>query len=101
MDEVNASTGMYQMLITFVLMFAIFYFLIIRPQQKKQKERNQMLLNLKKGDKVVTIGGIHGTIVELTDDTCVLLLNDSTKMTFDRSAINALRNPDRSEKEKK
>lgn len=89
MDE---SVGLFSLLWPFILMFVIFYFLIIRPQQKKQKERNQMLLNLKKGDKVVTIGGIHGTIVEMTDDTCVLLLNDSTKFTFDRSAINSVRN---------
>ena len=91
MDEANATTGIIQLLWPFVLMFVIFYFLIIRPQQKKQKERNQMLLNLKKGDKVVTIGGMHGTIVEITDDICVLLLNDSTKLTFERSAINAVR----------
>lgn len=86
------SVGLIQLLWPFVLMFVIFYFLIIRPQQKKQKERNQMLLNLKKGDRVVTIGGIHGKIVELTDDTCVLLINDSTRVTFDRSAVNSVRN---------
>lgn len=72
----------------FIIMFAVFYFLLIRPQQKKQKARNQMLNQLKKGDKIVTIGGLHGTIVELTDDTVVLRVNDVTKLTFDRSAIN-------------
>ncbi|MGG1515806.1 preprotein translocase subunit YajC [Paenibacillus oryzisoli] len=73
-----------------VLMFVVLYFLLIRPQQRRQKTRNQMLGSLKKGDKVVTIGGLHGTIMEITDDICVLRVNDATKMTFDRSAINAV-----------
>jgi preprotein translocase subunit YajC len=66
------------------------YFLLIRPQQKRTKSRNMLLANLKKGDKVTTIGGLHGTIVELTDDTAVLRVNDATKLTFERSAINAV-----------
>jgi len=49
-----------------------------------------MLNQLKKGDKVVTIGGLHGTIMEITDDVVVLRVNDVTKLTFDRSAINAI-----------
>lgn len=77
-------------LIPFVLMFAVLYFLLIRPQQKRQKARNAMLNELKKGDKVTTIGGLHGTIVEITDDIVVLRVNDATKMTFDRSAVNAV-----------
>lgn len=77
-------------LIPFILMFAIFYFLLIRPQQKRSKTRNQMLASVKKGDKIVTIGGMHGKIVELTDDTFVLLVNDSTKLTFNRSAIDSV-----------
>lgn len=72
----------------FILMFAIFYFLLIRPQQKKQKQRGSMLNALKKGDKVTTVGGMHGTIAEITDDTIVLKVNDVTKLTFDRSSIN-------------
>ena len=69
-------------------MFAIFYFLLIRPQQRKQKQRGAMLNALKKGDKVITVGGLHGTIAEITDDTIVLKVNDVTKLTFDRSSIN-------------
>jgi preprotein translocase subunit YajC len=89
--EEATTAGAGSMLITFVpfiAMFALLYFLLIRPQQKRQKSRNLLLSNLKKGDKVTTIGGLHGTIVELTDDTAVLRVNDATKMTFDRSAIN-------------
>jgi len=80
--------GSYASLIPLVLMFVIFYFLLIRPQQRKSKDRNSMLRALKKGDKVTTIGGLHGTIVELTDDIAVLKVNDVTKLTFDRSAVN-------------
>lgn len=76
-----------------ILMFAVLYFLLIRPQQKRQKTRVAMLNALKRNDKVVTIGGIHGTIVEITDDTVVLRVNDATKLTFERSAVNAVANP--------
>jgi preprotein translocase subunit YajC len=86
----NASGGIMQMLLMFALMFAVIYFLLIRPQQKRQKQRNLMLSQLKKGDKVTTIGGLHGTIVELTDDTVVLRVNDTVRMTFDRNAINTV-----------
>jgi preprotein translocase subunit YajC len=72
----------------FGLMFAIFYFLLIRPQQKKQRQRAAMLNAISKGDKVVTVGGLHGTIEEISDDTVVLKVNDVTKLTFDRSSIN-------------
>lgn len=71
----------------FVLMFVVFYFLLIRPQQKKTKARNGMLKALKKGDKVVTIGGLHGTIMEISDDIVVLRVNDVTRLTFDRGSI--------------
>lgn len=83
----GSSGGLLTMILPLVLMFAIFYFLLIRPQQKKQKTRNSMLGALKKGDKVVTIGGLHGTIMEITDDIVVLRVNDVTKLTFDRSSI--------------
>ncbi|ULO08731.1 preprotein translocase subunit YajC [Paenibacillus sp. 19GGS1-52] len=71
----------------FVLMFVVFYFLLIRPQQKKTKARNGMLKSLSKGAKVVTIGGLHGTILEISDDIVVLRVNDVTKLTFDRGSI--------------
>ncbi|WP_054027256.1 preprotein translocase subunit YajC [Bacillus sp. FJAT-28004] len=86
------STNILGMIWPFVLMFAVFYFLLIRPQQKKQKQRSSMLNQLKKGDKISTIGGLHGTVVELSDDTVVLRVNDTTKMTFERSAINTIIN---------
>lgn len=83
----GGSNSLVGVIVPFVIMFAVFYFLLIRPQQKKQKSRTSMLRELKKGDKIVTIGGLHGTIVEITNDIVVLRVNDVTKLTFDRSAI--------------
>ncbi|TLS39270.1 preprotein translocase subunit YajC [Pseudalkalibacillus caeni] len=70
-----------------LLMFAIFYFLLIRPQQKRQKKTREMQSNLQKGDKVVTIGGIHGTIDVIEEATVVIRSTDGSKLTFDRAAI--------------
>lgn len=75
-----------------ILFLVVFYFLLIRPQQKRQKERMAMLNALKKGDKVVTIGGLHGTIVDLNDDQVVLRVNENTKLTFERNAVNIVIN---------
>jgi len=86
--QAAGAGSLFNMLWPIALMFVILYFLLIRPQQKRQKQRNSMLGQLKKGDKVTTIGGLHGTIMEITDDTIVLRVNDTTKLTFDRSAIN-------------
>jgi preprotein translocase subunit YajC len=86
-DPAAGSASIVPTLITFGLVFVIFYFLIIRPQNKKQKETKKMLASLKKGDRVVTIGGIHGSITSIKDDTVTLKIDSSTKMTFSRSAI--------------
>lgn len=74
-------------LVTFGLVFLIFYFLIIRPQNKRQKQTKQMLSELRKGDRVVTIGGIRGTIQSLKEDSAVLKVDSSTSIEFNRSAI--------------
>ncbi|MFS0727389.1 preprotein translocase subunit YajC [Paenibacillus sp. 1P07SE] len=87
------GAGLLMSIAPFILMFAVFYFLLIRPQQKKQKDRNLMLTQLKKGDKVTTIGGLHGTIQEITDDIVVLRVNDATKLTFNRDSINQVTQP--------
>ena len=74
----------------FIAIIAIFYFLIIRPQNKKQKETQKMLAALKKGDKVVTIGGIHGTIQTVKDQSVIVRVDDTTKIEFSRSAISSV-----------
>lgn len=71
----------------FAAIFAIFYFLLIRPQQRDRKTRAAMLGSLKRGDRVVTSSGLHGTIVGLNEHTVVLKVADQVKLEFDRSAI--------------
>jgi len=73
--------------VPFVLMFVIFYFLLIRPQQKKQKETREMLKNLKRGDRIVTGGGIYGRIESLTDDTVNVEIAPNVVITCLRSYV--------------
>ena len=70
----------------------LFYFLIIRPQNKKQKETKRMLEAIKKGDKVVSIGGIHGSVFQVKDSTVILKVDDNTKMEFTKNAISSVVN---------
>jgi preprotein translocase subunit YajC len=70
-----------------ILMFVLFYFLLIRPQQKKQKAVQQMQSDLKKGDRVVTIGGLHGFVDALDEGTVVIKCGDGSRLTYDRNAI--------------
>jgi preprotein translocase subunit YajC len=79
--------GQINMLIPFIAMFAIFYFLLIRPQQKKQRELRQMLQNLKRGDRVVTSGGIYGTIVKIRNEVVHLEVTDQVRIRVNKSAI--------------
>lgn len=74
-------------LIPMVLIFGVFYFLIIRPEQKKQKDHQAMLKNLKKNDKVVTASGIHGIVVSVEDTTVVLRLDENCRVTFQKDAV--------------
>ncbi len=78
--------------LTFGLVFAIFYFLIIRPQNKKQKEAKMMLAALKKADRVVTIGGIRGVVHSVKEDVVVIKVDDNTKIEFSKSAVAAVLN---------
>lgn len=73
--------------ITFGLIIAIFYFLIIRPQKKRDKDAKDMLAAMKKGDKVISIGGIRGTIVSVKETTVVVKVDDNTKLEFSKNAI--------------
>jgi len=86
----GSSGSIVPTLVTFGLVFVIFYFLIIRPQNKKKKDAADLLKALKKGDRVVTIGGIHGTIQSLKEDTVILKVDGNTKMTMSRSAISTV-----------
>jgi preprotein translocase subunit YajC len=70
-----------------LLFFAIFYFLLIRPQQKRQRAIQQMQANLKKGDKIITIGGLHGIIDSVDEDKIVIRAGDGSRLTYERSAV--------------
>ena len=70
-----------------VFLFVVFYFLLIRPQQKKQKDHAEMLAKLDKNDEVITTGGIHGTIVAVNDKTATLRIADNVKVEVEKSAI--------------
>ena len=79
--------GIISMVLPIALIFVIFYVFIIRPQNKKQKETQKMIDALKKGDKVVTIGGIHGVISSVKDQTVIVKVDDDAKIEFTRSAV--------------
>jgi len=70
-----------------ILMFVLFYFLLIRPQQKRQKNVQQMQSSLKKGDKIITIGGLHGIVDSVDEGKVVIKCGDGSRLTYDRSAV--------------
>ena len=96
-----AGGSMGATLITFVLIILIFYFLIIRPQKKRDKEAKAMIDAMKKGDRVVTIGGIHGTIVAVREQTVVVKVDDSARIEFSKSAISSVSSKDKAVNVKK
>ncbi len=83
----NPTGSMISTLVTFGLVFVIFYFLIIRPQNKKQKEAKRMIEAVKKGDKVITAGGVHAVVYSVKEKTVILKVDENCKMEFSKSAI--------------
>jgi preprotein translocase subunit YajC len=77
----------YSGLIMMVLIIAVFYFFIIRPQQKKSKEIQKFRQSLQKGDKIITIGGIHGRIFEINDTTVIIEVEGQNRLKVNREAI--------------
>jgi preprotein translocase subunit YajC len=75
-----------------ILMFAIFYFLLIRPQQKKAKQHKQLLSALKKGDRVISSGGLHGTVTGLTDDLVTMEIAPKVRVKVSRGSIAGITN---------
>jgi len=84
------GAGLFTSFLPFIAIIAIFYFLIIRPQSKKRKETEKMLSSIKKGDRVVTIGGLHGTVQNVRDTTVILKVDDNVKLEFLRSAVSSI-----------
>lgn len=83
----GGGASSWSMLIVMPLIILVFYFLVMRPQNKKQKEAKKMLESLRKGDRIVTIGGLRGTVVSVKDDAVVLKVDDNTKLEYSKSAV--------------
>ena len=86
----SSSGSLIGSLLPFLLIIVIFYLFLIRPQNKKQKETQKMLDALKKGDKVITIGGIHGTVSYVKENTVIVKVDDDCKLEFNRTAISSV-----------
>lgn len=87
--QIPGGQGIPQNLIFIALLIVIFYFFMIRPQSKKAKQEKEFKEGLKKGDKVVTIGGIHGKIVEVADTTFLVEIASGVQVRMEKSAISA------------
>ena len=83
----GSGGSMVSTLIFFALIFVIFYFMILRPQQKRAKERQKLLDSIKKGDKIVTSGGLHGKVIGIDEKTVLIEVADNVKIKFERAAI--------------
>ncbi len=82
----QAANPMMQMF-PFVIVFGIFYFLVIKPEKNKQKEKKEKVANLKKNDHVVSAGGLHGTVVNVKPTTVIVRVDDNVKIEIDKEAI--------------
>ncbi|MCP4124516.1 MAG: preprotein translocase subunit YajC [Bacteroidetes bacterium] len=87
--QAAGAGGFNPMMIILLAMFGVMYFFMIRPQQKKAKEQKSFLEDLKKGDRIVTMGGIHGKIVQVNPDSPTVLVEvaEGTKLKIDRSVV--------------
>ncbi|GAB3490052.1 preprotein translocase subunit YajC [Spirosoma knui] len=83
----GSGTPMLYNVLLWVAIIGVFYFFMIRPQQKKQKDQKTFIENLKKGDNVVTIGGLHGRVVSVEGTTVTLEVDRGVKMTFEKTSI--------------
>lgn len=93
--------GMLASMAPLVLIVLIFYFLMIRPQNKRQKEMEKMISALKKGDKIISVGGIHGTVVNTKERTVIVRVDDNVTMEFNRTAVASVVTAEKNEKAEK
>jgi len=85
--EGGGGAGLINQAFIFVAIIGVFYFFMIRPQQKQRKEQKGFIEAIKKGDDVVTIGGLHGTVYEVNDSTVVLEVEKGQKLTFEKTSV--------------
>jgi preprotein translocase subunit YajC len=86
-DQPGGGMGMLSSLVPFILIIGVFYFLIIRPQQKRQKERTKLLAAVKVGDEVITAGGVYGKIDHIEENIVYLKISDNTKIKIEKSSV--------------
>jgi preprotein translocase subunit YajC len=84
------GAGGFAGLVPLILMFVIFYFLLIRPQQKKTKEHREMIGNLKKGDRIITAGGLHGRVTGVSDSTLTVEIAEKVRVKVNRASVSGL-----------
>lgn len=80
------------MFLPLVLIFVVFYFFIIRPQKKKEDNRKSMISAVKKNDRVITIGGIHGTVTQVDESSVLVQVDNNTKLRIEKSALSSVGN---------
>jgi preprotein translocase subunit YajC len=90
LQQTDGTASLISSLLPFVLIILVFYFLILRPQQKKAKDREKLLSGVQKGDKVVTSGGIHGTVEGIEDNTILVKIADNVKVKMEKGAISTI-----------
>ena len=92
MPQSSAASPLIQFL-PLVLIFIIFYFLLIRPQKQKEKEHQKMLTGIDKNDAVVTLSGIHGTVVSVKEKTLILRIDENVKMEIEKNSVAYIKKP--------
>lgn len=101
-SEGGTGGSIFSTFLMFAAIIAIFYFMILRPQQKQRKQHQQMIESLKKGDKVILSGGLHGTVAGLEEKTVLVQVADNVKMKFERASVaSVLREAEGEKKESK
>jgi preprotein translocase subunit YajC len=86
-SETSTWSSIWPMLVFLVVIFAMFYFVMIRPQRKRQKEQETMMQGLQKGDRVITAGGIYGTIENVSDDSVVIKVESGTTLRVNKGSV--------------
>ena len=89
-----AGGSPFGMMMPLLLVLAVFYFIVILPAKKQQKKKDSMISSLKKGDRVVTSGGIHGTVASVEDDTVMVKVSENQKLRISKSAVAGLADGD-------
>ncbi len=90
LTQTSSDANPIAMFLPLILIFIVFYFFIIRPQKKKEDDRKGMIDSVKKGDSVVTIGGIHGTVTKVEDSSVLIQADSNTKLRVEKSALSGV-----------